>query len=460
MAFASGLVLVVFLLLRPMELWPEVAQLHSLEVLTTITAIGIVGETFSVQRTPGASPQLVSLSAFVAWACVATVARLGLGDGLKALSGTALGPMFMVLVVLAFPQVARLRATALVLLGCCAFVSVVAIHQGAQPRECIELHELPMTGTVREVEPIPEGRECESPRQCEAEGAPESDYLCERVGLFRTMSTQGRVRWRGQLDDPNEVAVLLGALLPFMFMFASGARGLGRIFALCLLFGLATWAIVLTQSRGGQLVFGAVIVFVLVRRFGWWSALLGLAATALLVMSSWRADADAESSSLERIEILSEGLQMLKSHPILGVGVGQFAGENPLNMAAHNSYLLIAAEVGIPGYLLWCGLVWMTVKIPVAISLRPPPGLDAGLVRFAEALAVSVLGLHVGIFFLSFAYKHVFFVWLGLAGALYGAVREAHPDYRVGVTWRDVVGVCSLAAVALVIVRVVALTAR
>jgi O-antigen ligase len=242
-------------------------------------------------------------------------------------------------------------------------------------------------------------------------------------------------------------------------MFAR-TRRLASVVIACLLLVVGLWAVVLTQSRGGQLVLGTVVVGVLVRRFGWRSAVLGAAVTLPIVLLSWRADADAESSSLERAEILSEGLQLLKAHPILGIGVGQFAGENPLNMAAHNSYLLIATEAGMPGYLLWCGLVWMTLKIALSVALRPPPGLDPGLVHFGEALAASTVGLHVGIFFLSFVYKHVFFVWLGLAGALFGAVRESHPEFTVRTTGRDVAGICALAVIALVAVRLVSMTAR
>lgn len=459
MALLGALLLVLFLLLRPMELWPEIAQLHSLEVLTLLTAIGVGVEIFARRGVSGASPQLGWLAAFLAWAYACSVARLGVDEGLGAAWSITLGPIFMVLVALALPKLGRLRAMAALLLACSAFVSAVAVHQGAQPRQCVELRELPEIGARREVEPVADGRECEGSRQCEAEGHPESDYLCERIGLLGTMSTQGRVRWRGQLDDPNEVAVLVASLLPFLFMFTR-TRRLAAVVVASLLLVIGLWAMVLTQSRGGQLVLGAVVVGVLVRQLGWRSVLLGAVMTLPIVLLSWRADADAESSSLERAEILSEGLQLLKAHPLLGIGVGQFAGENPLNMAAHNSYLLIATEVGMPGYLLWCGLVWTTLKIPLSVAFRPPPGLDPGLVHFAEALAASTVGVHVGIFFLSFVYKHVFFVWLGLAGALFGAVRDAHPDFTVRTTGRDVAGICALAVIALVAVRLASMTAR
>lgn len=151
---------------------------------------------------------------------------------------------------------------------------------------------------------------------------------------------------------------------------------------------------------------------------------------------------------------------MLRAHPLLGIGIGQFASENPMNMAAHNSYLLVATELGFPGFVVWWGLVWTTVKIPLAISRRPPEGLDPSIIRFAEALTASVVGLHIGVFFLSFVYKHIFFVWLGLSGALYGAAREKHPELEVRLGGRDYAGMVGLAVASIIMVRLVSMGAR
>lgn len=463
MAFLGALLLVLFLVLRPMDLWPEVARLHTLETLSAITALGIGWERLRGERGSAASPQLSWLAAFGALAYAVAVVRLGLDHGLAAAWSITLGPLFMVLVVFAMGTMQRLRVLMASLLACLAFISAVAIHQGEQPRQCIELHEDPSEPGADPVM-IPDGRPCEGARLCEAEdGIPGSDYVCERVGLLRTFSTQGRVRWRGQLDDPNELAVIIGVLVPFVLMF--GAKGEGeqalrggqRVLVLLLLgtfLFLSLWAVVLTQSRGGQIVFGIAVATMLVWRYGVWAILVGALLTAPLVALSWRSGADADSSSLERAEILSEGLELLKSHPLIGIGVMQFAKENPMNMAAHNSYLLIATEVGLPGFVVWCGLVWMTIKIPLAIAARPPPDLDPSTLVFAQALTASTLALHVGVFFLSFVYKTIFFVWIALAGALYLAVRAEHPAFVVRVTKRDLMGMCVLAIGSLVAVRV------
>jgi hypothetical protein len=470
MAFIGALFVVVFLLLRPMDLWPEVAGLHSLEALSAMTAVAVGWETLRGPPGSAASLQLPWVAALCAWAYAVSVACLGLEGGLTAGWSITLGPFFMLLFVFAFGTIKRLRTLMALLVACLAFISVVAIHQGGEPRQCVELHEDPWE-PGSEVVMIPDGRACQGDRFCESveNGGLGSDYVCERVGLLRTISTQGRVRWRGQLDDPNELAVIIGALLPFVFMFGSkgsdaDATHSGKRLLTLLLLGLfllvSLWAVVLTQSRGGQVVVCIAIMSMLVRRYGWWAVVAGAVMTAPLVALSWRSGAEAASSSTERAEILAEGLQLLKVHPVIGIGVAQFVKENPMSMAAHNSYLLIATELGVPGLLIWCGLVWMTMKVPITIVRRPPPGLAPSILLFAEALAASMLALLAGVFFLSFIYKTIFFVWLALPGALYIAVRAAHPEFEVRATKRDLAGVLVLAAGSLVAVRVAAMSAH
>jgi hypothetical protein len=467
LATFGALLLVLFLLMRPMDIWPWMGKIHALEAFAAITALGIGVDASSGRRAAGGSPQLPWVVGFFAWAWFATIARHGVDHGAKASWAITLGPIFMVLVMFALRDAARLRKLAWLLVACAAFVSAVAVHQGMQPRQCVALI---LEDGETEPEMEPDGRECEGARICEQDGKHGADYMCERAGLFGTYSTQGRVRWRGQLDDPNEVAVLIAAVVPFLAMFAAkrarreDEEPLGRsVFATaivlaCLAVGL--WAMVYTQSRGGQLVLGAVILMVSIRRFGWWSVLGAVAVTLPVALLSWREGDAADSSSAERAEILNEGLLMLKAHPILGVGIGQFASENPLNMAAHNSYLLVSTETGVLGYVLWCGLIWISVKIPLSIARNPPEGIDPLLLRFADALAASLIGMLVGVFFLSFVYKSIFFVWLGLAGALYGAVRNENPDFRVRFTGKDMAGTLTLVVLSVAAVRLAAMTVR
>lgn len=458
MALLGALVLVFIVLFRPMEIWPELGQLMLLEVVSVLTAMAIAWEAFTASRTRGLSPQIAWLSAFLVWGFAATIAKLGVDGGLAAMRAVMLAPIFMLLVMFALSSLERLRAMAGLLIALLALISLVAIHQGAQPRQCVELHE-----EDDETAMVGDGRACEGNSICEKEGArPNTDYRCERAGLFGTHSAGGRVRWRGQLDDPNELAVYIGIVLPFVAWLVakrepSPAKGFfgrhGALIAALPVVLLGLWAVVLTQSRGGQIVLCAVVLMIFVRRFGPWSIAAALPLLVPVILLSWREGAEAESSSLERANILAEGLELLRGNLFLGVGAQQFSNEVSIGYTAHNSYLLVATELGIPGYLLWCGLLWMSAKIPISIALRPPPGLDPRLLSFAEALAISTIGLLVGVFFLSFAYKQFFLVWLGLAGALHGTVRRASPGFRVQTTKWDVAGICTFAFIALIAVR-------
>jgi O-antigen ligase len=80
-----------------------------------------------------------------------------------------------------------------------------------------------------------------------------------------------------------------------------------------------------------------------------------------------------DKSAETRLVIWRGGLEMVRDHPFVGVGLGQFASnitayaELPRNRDAHNAYLIIAAEIGIPGLLLFliavASLFWVTRRV-------------------------------------------------------------------------------------------------
>jgi hypothetical protein len=70
------------------------------------------------------------------------------------------------------------------------------------------------------------------------------------------------------------------------------------------------------------------------------------------------------------------------------------------------------------------------------------------------ALVAALSGLLVGIFFLSFAYHYVLWIYVGLSGALYSAVRRHDPEFEVRFGWRDlwIVGAIDLAIIVAIFV--------
>ncbi len=77
----------------------------------------------------------------------------------------------------------------------------------------------------------------------------------------------------------------------------------------------------------------------------------------------------SETSNARRIEIWKASLRSILKHPLLGVGIGNFpvvVGEDlaraKAGSSAHNLYLNIAAEMGIPALLIALWFLWLLLK--------------------------------------------------------------------------------------------------
>jgi O-antigen ligase len=453
LAFFGALLLVFTLFVRPQEFVRSLEALSLLNVTTAIAAIGIAFEFATGPRKTAWSPQLPWLLAFIAWCFVSTIKNLGVTDGIHEVNESAgYALVFMMITMYATSTFARYRAMAVLLVALGSAIAVVCIHQGHQEAQCVALET--SKDSNENAVGTPDGRPCESAYLCEKGGVDKVTYACEKVGMFETLSTGMRVRWRGTLGDPNELAVMVGAMLPFLFVMNGAAKRRGFGVVTLALLGVAFYCVVLTGSRGGQLVIATVLGLYFVRRYGAkglvFAAIVGLP----VLLFGGRGGEDAESSALERTDLLYEGMDMIREHPILGVGVGQFLENTPLYQTAHNSYVLAAAELGLPGAVFWMMLVYSSMKIPFVIATRPPIGIDPRIVPFAYALVVSFAGILVGIFFLSFCYKQMLFIYFGLSGALYAAVKRMAPHFRITTSVKEVAYVTAAELLTLVLVFV------
>ena len=70
---------------------------------------------------------------------------------------------------------------------------------------------------------------------------------------------------------------------------------------------------------------------------------------------------DPEKSSYHRIEMWSEGIEMIKQNPVFGIGRGNFKSYTS-KLIAHSSPIEIMGETGLPGFLAWIGLIYFSFK--------------------------------------------------------------------------------------------------
>jgi len=152
-----------------------------------------------------------------------------------------------------------------------------------------------------------------------------------------------------------------------------------------------------------------------------------MAPLAYIAMSMFRTiDAD-ESSADGRIEAWYEGIQMFKYRPIFGIGKGQFVDFHGLT--AHNSFVLVWAELGVLGYSLWFLTISLTLMFLINIFnldkskyIKSKSMLND--IFLAKCLFFSFLGYLSTAFFLSRSYIVFLYVFLGLSYALFCRVKS------------------------------------
>lgn len=322
----------------------------------------------------------------------------------------------------------------------CMFIAVVCMHQGFSPMECIGGDE-----TDGAIEGHSDGRSCATSMDCRGPDAePGFDYRCEHVGLFGTYSVDQRVRYRGELKDPNEVALAICAgAIALLIGFATRQReSSAKRLGLVLVLALAVVTVFLTKSRGGLVAMMLVPALYMVRRHGLATLIPAVFLAVPVLIFGGRSDANAEMSTEMRYDAWATGLDLWHHNPIFGVGARQFAAHHFLT--AHNSFVLTLAELGFVGMVLFCAIIYLSVKTLV-VGLRQLAGVPGA--ASAEVWGTALLSAMAGIAFqintLSFAYHHVLWLFFGLVAAWHSAVRHHKPDFNVRLTMLDLAIVVS-----------------
>jgi O-antigen ligase len=138
----------------------------------------------------------------------------------------------------------------------------------------------------------------------------------------------------------------------------------------------------------------------------------------------------ADESTSGRLVAWTEGFEMLKTRPILGVGYGQFVDHHTLT--AHNSLVLCFAETGLLGCFFWVGLFVVTLLELHALKNLPGDEPFDDLARqWAEGLQLSLIGFMAAAFFLSRTFVPTLYLIIGLSAAVAAIARDANRSIPV-----------------------------
>lgn len=252
------------------------------------------------------------------------------------------------------------------------------------------------------------------------------------AGQDEVSSRISRIRWYGVFNDPNDLAMALVAVIPFLMNLLIRRSYLIPAISIPPIIT----AVYLTNSRGGMLACAASIAsFFIIRYRSKRSAIIAIIlAVVLLVLGPSRMGgfSNEDASANGRIESWYQGYQMFKEHPIFGVSMGTYTDYNDLT--AHNSFILVLAELGIVGAFFFTGMFYFPLKW-LALKIKNP--LDFGQDEWGEVSAAfaSLAAIMTAMFFLSRSYVMLPYLILALVISVilkFGGVliEELSPTFR------------------------------
>lgn len=257
-------------------------------------------------------------------------------------------------------------------------------------------------------------------------------------------------RVSGTVGDPNEFAALLVAALPLAIALAAGhgwhrrLRALGAGAA-----ALSVAGILLSVSRGGLVALAVVLIAGLVLAGRWRAKLLlivplvvGASAGYLLSDPGALQRLTTGNAGTGRTDLWTVGLRIVADRPVQGVGAGNFAdatinyllrpGVLPRSdlidntpKVAHNMYLEVLADLGLPGALLFACLI----GVAFACGLRAARGFarqrDGPMEMIARAWLIGMAGMLAADAFLSAEFDKQLWLMLALGPALLAVARAS-----------------------------------
>jgi putative inorganic carbon (hco3(-)) transporter len=233
-------------------------------------------------------------------------------------------------------------------------------------------------------------------------------------GLYGETIIIKRLQGTGIFHDPNELCVLLSALIPLSLYFLVTSRNL-LLRGMCLaLLPLSGYAVMLTGSRGGFIAFAGGLGVLTWMRFGWRkAALIGVVGVPMLlvVFAGRQTEISTGSGTAHtRVELWREWLTTFKENPLVGKGImlKQEDNANALRpdlgklMVAHNSYLQSFADLGVFGGCLFVGAFavagWSVYRFNAQSSLiihHDVKSLQSYLLASLSAYGLGMMSLSI-----------------------------------------------------------------
>ena len=249
--------------------------------------------------------------------------------------------------------------------------------------------------------------------------------------------------------DPNDLALSFIMLLPFLYFWLFGKTNILTKLVILASTGIFLWGIVLTQSRGGLL--GLVCMFVTLllqsKRKGMTTAVL-----LIVLVTGWqfapqhykdrmttiKTAGKVDNAAISRLDAWRAGAKMMVSRPF-GVGVGNFGEGFVLyrhfdavdvmgkRRAAHNMFLQVGGETGVPGFVLFILLLLSALRSLLKNSKLTNKIQEDYYIRLNElsrATFTSLIGYMASGMFLSQGYNFILYYLIGFSVVIHELVHR------------------------------------
>jgi O-antigen ligase len=260
----------------------------------------------------------------------------------------------------------------------------------------------------------------------------------------------------GMFGNPNDLATGLAILVPISVGLALTRRGGARlVFFTCTALLLA--GIIVTFSRGGFLglvAMGAVLLWKIGRRNRALTTLAFFVMLGVFMMmmpggyasrltTILHIEEDPTGSAQARRELLDRATSLAITHPVIGLGMGNFHIYSIQEQVAHNSYLEISAELGLAGLIAYLILMFSPLRSLRRIEretrdMPSPPGNSGLLTKHGDYyLSIALQAAFVAYLVCSF-FSSIEYLWYVYYLVAYGvALRQIRAAEQVAFVHQD-----------------------
>jgi len=239
-----------------------------------------------------------------------------------------------------------------------------------------------------------------------------------------------RLQGTGIFQDPNELCVLLSALMPLCLYFLCTDRSL-LLRTLCVaLLPVYGYAVFLTQSRGGFIAFAGGLGVLVWMRFGWKKAAIigsiGLPVLLILFAGRQTEISTQTGTARTRVELWRDWMQTFRDNMIVGQGITLAKEEDALKKRrsdeamqhlAHHSFLQGFADMGLLGGCLLVGAFFTALWSVYRYNSRDSLLMNVDLKIMQPYIMASIAAYALGMMSLSIGYIVPTYMMLAMAVA-------------------------------------------